>query len=85
LELLIHSLGTVHCLYDETIDLHQLGSLTISRGSHVEPTPDGQWTVNLSPVQGPELGPFPTRSGALAAEVAWLSEHWLVSGSASCL
>jgi hypothetical protein len=26
----------------------------------------------------PLLGPFPNRSEALAAEVAWLAEHWLV-------
>ena len=38
MELLIDSGGHVRCLYEETIDLHQIGSLTISRGSHVEPT-----------------------------------------------
>lgn len=78
MELLIDSGGEVRCLYDETIDLHQIGSLTISRGSHVEPTSDGQWMVDLSPVNGPLLGPFPARSTALAAEVAWLNEHWLM-------
>lgn len=80
MELLIESHGNVRCLYDETINLRQMGSLTISRGSYVEPTPDGQWSVDLSPVDGPELGSFPTRSEALAAEVAWLSEHWLTLG-----
>lgn len=80
MELLVDSEGAVRCLYDETIDLHRLGVLTISRGSHVEPTLDGHWIADLSPVDGPELGPFPTRSKALAAEVAWLSEHWLIPG-----
>ena len=78
MELLIDSGGAVRCLYDETINLHELGTLNISRGSHVEPIPKGRWSVDLSPVNGPELGPFPTRSEALAAEVAWLSEHWLI-------
>lgn len=77
MKLLIDSSGQVRCVYGEEVDLHQLGKVLISRGSHVEPTPDGQWTVNLSPVQGPVLGPFPTRSEARAVEVAWLNEHWL--------
>jgi len=64
--------GSVRSLYDETIDLHALGSLTITRASHVEPTADGQWTADLTPVGGPVLGPFATRSTALAAEVEWL-------------
>ena len=45
--------GTVHCLYGEEQDLPRLGSLAISRGSHVEPTSDGQWTADMAPVCGP--------------------------------
>jgi len=82
LELLIDSTGQIRCLYGEEVDLHQLGMLSISRGSHVEPTPDGRWTADLSPVNGPLLGPFTTRSEALAAEAAWLNAHWLTSDSA---
>ena len=77
MELLIESCGTVRCVYGEDIDLSQLGRLSIQRGSHVEPTEDGQWTVDLSPVNGPQLGPYSTRTEALAAEVSWLREHWL--------
>lgn len=77
MDLLIEPTGTVRCVFGEQIDLGQLGRLSIRRGSHVEPTPDGQWTANLSPVQGPLLGPFPTRTAALNAEVSWLQEHWL--------
>ena len=83
LELLIDSGGEVRCLYDEAINLHELGALNISRGSYVEPRSDGQWTVDLSPVNGPLLGPFLTRSEALAAEAAWLNEHWLIPVSAA--
>ena len=64
--------GTVKCLYGEELDLHALGQLCIQRGSHVEPTEDGQWTADLSPVNGPMLGPFANRSAALDAEREWL-------------
>ena len=77
MDLLIETSGTVRCVFGEEIDLGQLGRLSIRRGSHVEPTPDGQWTANLAPVNGPLLGPFPTRTAALDAEVRWLQEHWL--------
>jgi hypothetical protein len=78
MELVITPSGSIRCVYDETIDLHELGAMTIRRASHVEPTSDGQWTADLTPVQGPVLGPFPLRTDALAAEMAWLREHWLV-------
>ena len=38
----------------------------------------GGWRADLSPVGGPQLGPFRRRSEALRAEAAWLVEHWLV-------
>ena len=78
MDLLIQVSGTVRCVFGEQIDLCQLGRLSIRRGSHDEPTPDGQWTADLAPVQGPLLGPFPTRTAALNAEVSWLQEHWLL-------
>jgi hypothetical protein len=77
MELLIDPHGNVRCLYAEVIDLAQLGQLSIRRGSHVEPDQHGQWLCDLSPVSGPMLGPFASRSAALAAEVIWLNEHWL--------
>lgn len=78
MDLLIEPSGTVRCVFGEEIDLGQLGRLSIRRGSHVEPTPDGQWAADLSPVNGPLLGPFPTRTAALNAEVTWLQENWLL-------
>ena len=80
MQLLIDPAGGVRCVYDEALPLNELGRLTIARGSHVEPTDAGQWTADLSPVGGPLLGPFATRSTALAAEREWLEQHWLSHG-----
>lgn len=79
MHLRINADGTIRCVYDETLPLAALGQMTIQRASHVEPTADGQWTADLTPVAGPLLGPFRQRSEALAAERGWLDEHWLES------
>ena len=80
MQLVIDPSGGVQCLYDETLPLAELGRLTIARGSQVEPTEAGHWTADLSPVGGPLLGPFATRSTALDAEREWLEQHWLGHG-----
>ena len=77
MDLVISSGGEVRCIYDEAIDLQALGVVNIRRASHVEPTADGRWLADLTPVRGPILGPFDRRTDALAAEVAWLEQHWL--------
>ena len=77
MQLIIKSNGAISCLYDETLDLSSLGSLTIQRGSHVEPDMTGHWLADLAPVDGPVLGPFNRRSEALAAEREWLERNWL--------
>ena len=77
MELVINSSGDIRCVYGEEVNLSELGRLSIQRGSRVEPNADGQWTADMSPVQGPQLGPFDCRTHALAAEVAWLNQYWL--------
>jgi hypothetical protein len=72
MQIVIYGNGTCRCLYGEEIDLRQLGALDIRRASHVEPDSEGTWLVDLAPMQGPVLGPFPGRSIALVAEVEWL-------------
>ena len=79
LELFVAADGTAKCLYSETLNLSSLGSLQIERASHVEPDDRGRWTVDLSPVDGPTLGPYPTRSHALSVEAEWLLRHRLAS------
>ena len=81
MQLLIQQGGTVRCVYGEELALSRLGALAIRRGSHVEPTGDGHWTADLSPVNGPVLGPFACRSAALDAEREWLERHWLSPAS----
>lgn len=77
MQLIVDPHGAIHCLYSETLDLTALGSLHMRRASHVEPTEKGDWMVDLAPVNGPTLGPFPKRSEALAAEEDWLTQNWL--------
>lgn len=77
MQILILPDGSVRCLYDEAIDVATLGRPAIRRASRVEPDVAGGWSVDLSPVNGPTLGPFPCRSQALASEQAWLETHWL--------
>jgi hypothetical protein len=74
MNLFIRPDGTVQCVYDEKIDLANVGAVNIQRASHVEPAPldKGMWVADLAPVGGPFLGPYATRSLALAAESAWL-------------
>jgi hypothetical protein len=78
MELVVDPSGQVRCLYDEAIDLTALGPLQITRASHVEPDDQGNWWADLSPVDGPKLGPFHLRSDALEAEVYWLLVNWLL-------
>jgi hypothetical protein len=77
MKLLVKPDGTVRAIYDEAIDLAVLGRPTIIRASHVEPSQEGRWTADLSPVGGPVLGPFGRRGEALEAEHDWLERHWL--------
>ncbi len=69
--------GNVRHIYDDSlVELDRaLGEFHVKRASHVEPTEDGMWTADMSPVGGPLLGPFRTHEIALAKEKAWLQKH----------
>jgi len=83
MQILIELGGTVRCIYGEVIELAALGQPQIRRASHVEPTADGRWLADLSPISGPMLGPFSARSEALAAEEAWIVTHWLLKAQSA--
>jgi hypothetical protein len=81
MQLIVLPTGEIRCLYDEVLDLTALGRPAITRASHVEPDSDGHWWADLSPVEGPSLGPYQRRTEALCAEHSWLEANWL-TGSA---
>jgi hypothetical protein len=60
MELVVGVDGMARCIYDEAVELREIGKLQITRASHVEP------------VDGPVLGPYGSRSEALGAEREWL-------------
>jgi hypothetical protein len=72
MDLFITPGGLVKTLYGEAIELGELGIVSITRASFVEPAPSGGWLVDLSPVSGPVLGPFGLRSQGLETERQWL-------------
>lgn len=59
---------------DDLRCMMSLGESVIKRASHVEPCENG-WIADMSPVNGPKLGPFVSRKEALANEVSWLLEN----------
>jgi hypothetical protein len=72
MELVVAADGVARCIYDEALDLREIGTLKITRASHVEPDRDGFWWADMGPSGGPVLGPYRSRSEALGAERAWL-------------
>ncbi len=71
--------GRVKFIYDDTLAevAQEVGELSVQRASHVEPCPSNHrlWQADMSPVNGPLLGPFNSRSEALLAETVWLNNH----------
>ena len=82
MEIVILSCGAMRCIYSDSFDVAQLGAVSIERASYVEPIANGEWSADLAPVAGPRLGPFKRRDQALAAEIAWLGQHWLCQADA---
>jgi hypothetical protein len=68
MELVVDAGGDVRCIYGEELDLREIGRLSITRASHVEPDSEGHWWADMGPVDGPVLGPYGSRSAALGAE-----------------
>jgi hypothetical protein len=78
LEIVVDENGNLRAIHDDELTpLFDHGTVHIERASHVEPNTSGQWIADLSPVNGPELGPFTLRQTALDAEVAYLRANVL--------
>jgi hypothetical protein len=74
--IIVTTSGEVRFVWSDSLAwMRTLGRLFIRRASHVEPDSNGQWVADLSPVNGPQLGPYALRRDALAAEVAWLRSN----------
>ena len=56
MQMMIQPDGTIRCVYGDELDLLTLGLTDITRASHVEPLPSGDWLVDLAPVGGPGNG-----------------------------
>jgi len=75
MDIIISKTGQLRFIYsDDLLGLVEQGSAVVRRASHVEPCVGG-WSADMSPVDGPTLGPFKTRSEALQHEVEWLLLH----------
>ena len=72
MDLVVDAGGHVRCIYDEALDLREIGKLQITRASHVEPDAEGFWWADMGPSGGPVLGPFRSRTEALEVERGWL-------------
>ena len=76
----ISSEGSMRFIYTDEFKHLLDGSISssIKRVSHVEPVSgELKWTADMSPINGPVLGPFDTRTEALEAEVDWLNKNYL--------
>ena len=91
-KIIFNPAGTMHAIYNEglcglgkIVYIKRASSVEV-RGSlgwrewckwwRLRSIPTGMWYADLAPVRGPVLGPFPQRSDALQAEVAWLDANW---------
>ncbi len=73
MEIIVKPTGVFIGIYSDTFDYGSFGRPQIRRASHVEPDDKGRWTADLSPVDGPMLGPFDKRSEAIDAELEMLN------------
>jgi len=75
MDLVVDACGEIRCIYDEALDLREIGKLRITRASHVEPDREGLWWADMGPSGGPVLGPYGSRTEALGAEREWLTDY----------
>ena len=75
MDIIISPKGQIRYIYnDDLLGLAEQGTATVRRASHVEPC-EGGWQADMSPVNGPVLGPYKRRADALRHEVEWLETN----------
>ena len=73
MQIIIRPNGVFIGIYNDEFEYGELGRPRIRRVSHVEPDDTGHWFADLSPVDGPKLGPFNKRNEAVDAELEFLN------------
>ena len=73
MQIVIKPTGVFISIYNDAFDYSEFGKPQIRRASHVEPDTTGHWFADLSPVDGPTLGPFDKRNEAIDAELEFLN------------
>jgi hypothetical protein len=73
---LVDANGRLEFVWDDRLaPLRALGEITIRRASHVEPTDDGWWTADMTPLGGQIIGPFALHAAAIDAEREWIARN----------
>ena len=74
MQIVIRPTGVFIGIYSDSFEYGEFGKPQIRRVSHVEPDESGLWFADLSPVDGPKLGPFDKRNEAVDAEIEYLNQ-----------
>jgi hypothetical protein len=79
MKLVINKEGAIQTIAEDDLSfVSSLGDCNAQRASHVNPVKhNGKllWSADLSPVGGPVLGPFGTRTEAIKSEIEWLYQR----------
>ena len=73
MQIVIKPTGVFISIYNDSFDYGEFGKPQIRRASHVDPDETGHWFADMSPVNGPILGPFDKRIDAIDAERKFLN------------
>ena len=73
MQIVIKPSGVFISVYDDAFDYGDFGKPQIRRASRVEPDDSGRWIADLSPIDGPKLGPFNKHNEAVEAELEYVN------------
>lgn len=69
--------GEIQYIYNEDLNINDIGKVNIKRVSKVEPDKDGKWYVDLSLIGGEKINGFNKRSNAIKYEIDWIEKNIL--------